>query len=93
MGQERNRLRERVALPKAVTGKTGYEEVAGQTPISVIRRSNSSSDPYIRDRLDFELYDLVLWLNRPTKPNFTEVSSLAWRFTSSWVRTELLAQY
>jgi hypothetical protein len=58
MGQ-RNRLRERVALSKAVTGKTGYEEVAGQTPISVIQRSNLS-DPYIRDRLDFEFYYLVL---------------------------------
>ena len=51
------------------------------------------SDPCICDRLDFEFYDLVLWLlNQPTTPNFTKVSPLAWCFTS-WVRTELLAQY
>jgi hypothetical protein len=39
--------------------RTGYEEVAGQNPISVIRGSDSSN-PDIRDRLDFEFYDLVL---------------------------------
>jgi hypothetical protein len=39
--------------------RTGYEEVTGQTPD-------------ISEWLDFEFYDLVWWLDRPTKPNFTE---------------------
>jgi hypothetical protein len=86
MGQ-RNRLRERVALPKAVTGKTGYEEVAGQTPISVIRRSNLSDPYYICDRLDFEFYDLVLWLNRPTKPSSPRLAR--WLGISHRVGSEL----
>jgi hypothetical protein len=39
--------------------RTGYEEVTGQTPD-------------ISEWLDFEFYDLVWWLDRPTKPNFTD---------------------
>jgi hypothetical protein len=40
--------------------RTGYEEVVtGQTPD-------------ISEWLDFEFYDLVWWLDRPTKPNFTD---------------------
>ena len=39
--------------------RTGYEEVTGQTPD-------------ISEWLDFEFYDLVWWLDRLTKPNFTD---------------------
>jgi hypothetical protein len=40
--------------------RTGYEEVTGQTPD-------------ISEWLDFEFfYDLVWWLDRPMKPNFTD---------------------
>ena len=39
--------------------RTGYEEVTGQTPD-------------ISEWLDFEFYDLVWWLDRPTKPNITD---------------------
>ena len=39
--------------------RTGYEEVTGQTPD-------------ISEWMDFEFYDLVWWLDRPTKPNFTD---------------------
>jgi Reverse transcriptase (RNA-dependent DNA polymerase) len=39
--------------------RTGYEEVTGQTPD-------------ISEWLDFEFYDLVWWLDRPVKPNFTD---------------------
>jgi hypothetical protein len=39
--------------------RTGYEEITGQTPD-------------ISEWLDFEFYDLVWWLDRPTKPNFTD---------------------
>jgi hypothetical protein len=39
--------------------RTGYEEVTGQTPD-------------ISEWLDFEFYDLVWWLDCPTKPNFTD---------------------
>jgi hypothetical protein len=39
--------------------RTGYKEVTGQTPD-------------ISELLDFEFYDLVWWLDRPTKPNFTD---------------------
>jgi hypothetical protein len=41
--------------------RTGYEEVTGQTPD-------------ISEWLDFEFYDLVWWLDRPTKPNFTDAT-------------------
>jgi hypothetical protein len=41
--------------------RTGYEEVIGQTP-------------NISEWLDFEFYDLVWWLDRPTKPNFTNIT-------------------
>jgi hypothetical protein len=39
--------------------RTGYEEVTSQTPD-------------ISEWLDFEFYDSVWWLDRPTKPNFTD---------------------
>jgi hypothetical protein len=39
--------------------RTGYEEITGQTPD-------------ISEWLDFEFYDLVWWLDRPMKPNFTD---------------------
>jgi hypothetical protein len=39
--------------------RTGYEEITGQTPD-------------ISEWLDFEFYDLVWWLDRSTKPNFTD---------------------
>ena len=39
--------------------RTGYEEVTGQTPD-------------ISEWLDFKFYDLVWWLDRPNKPDFTE---------------------
>ena len=39
--------------------RAGYELVTGQT-----------AD--ISEWLDFEFYDLVWWLDRPTKPNFTD---------------------
>jgi hypothetical protein len=39
--------------------QTGYEEVTGQTPD-------------ISDWMDFKFYDLVWWLDQPTKPNFTD---------------------
>ena len=64
--------------------RTRYEEVTGQTPD-------------ISEWLDFEFYNLVWWLDRPTKPNFTDhsrrSSPLAWHFTPSWIRLELLAHY
>jgi hypothetical protein len=41
-------------------GRTGYEEVTGNTPD-------------ISEWLDFEFYDLVWWLDRPTKPSITMV--------------------
>jgi hypothetical protein len=41
--------------------RTGYEEVTGQTP-------------GISEWLDFEFYDLVWWLDRPTNPNFTDAT-------------------
>jgi hypothetical protein len=41
--------------------RTGYEEVTGQTPD-------------ISEWLDFEFYDLIWWLDRPTKPNFTDIT-------------------
>jgi hypothetical protein len=37
--------------------RTGYEEVTGRTPD-------------ISEWLDFKFYDLVWWLDRPTKPSF-----------------------
>jgi hypothetical protein len=40
--------------------RTGYDEVTGLTPD-------------ISEWLDFEFYDLVWWLDRPTKPNFTDI--------------------
>ena len=46
--------------------RKGYEEVMGQTPD-------------ISEWLDFEFYDLVWWLDRPTKPDVTDyVHWLAW---------------
>jgi len=39
--------------------RTGYKEVTGQTP-------------NISEWTDFEFYDLVWWLNRPTKPDMTD---------------------
>ena len=39
--------------------RTGYELVTGQT-----------AD--ISEWLDFEFYDLVWWLDQPTKPDFTD---------------------
>ena len=45
---------------------TGYEEVTGQTPD-------------ISKWLDFEFYDLVWWLDHPTKPDVTNYTQwLAW---------------
>jgi hypothetical protein len=41
-------------------GHTGYEEVTGNTPD-------------ISEWLDFEFYDLVWWLDQPTKPSITMV--------------------
>jgi hypothetical protein len=41
--------------------RTGYKEVTGQTPD-------------ISEWLDFEFYDLVWWLDRPTKPSITDDS-------------------
>jgi hypothetical protein len=41
--------------------RTGYEEVTGQTPD-------------ISKWMDFAFYDLVWWLDRPTKPNITNSS-------------------
>jgi hypothetical protein len=41
--------------------RTGYEEVTGQTPD-------------ISEWLDFEFYDLVWWLDCPTKPNFSDTT-------------------
>jgi hypothetical protein len=41
-------------------GCTSYEEVTGNTPD-------------ISEWLDFEFYDLVWWLERPTKPSITTV--------------------
>jgi hypothetical protein len=40
-------------------GRTGYEVVTGQTPD-------------ISEWLDFVFYDLVWWLDRSNKPNFTD---------------------
>ena len=39
--------------------RTGYEEVTGQTPD-------------ISEWLDFEFYDMVWWLDRPSKPDFSD---------------------
>jgi hypothetical protein len=39
--------------------RTGYKEVTGQMPD-------------ISKWMDFAFYDLVWWLDRPTKPNFTD---------------------
>jgi hypothetical protein len=39
--------------------RSGYEEVTGQTPD-------------ISEWLNFGFYNLVWWLDRPTKPNFTD---------------------
>ena len=49
------------------TGKrTGYVDVTGQTP-------------NISEWLNFKFYDLIWWLERPTKPDFTEdTQQLAW---------------
>ena len=41
------------------TGRTGYEEITGQTPD-------------ISEWLDFEFYDLVWWLDHLMKPDFIE---------------------
>jgi hypothetical protein len=41
--------------------RTQYEEVTGQTPD-------------ISKWLDFEFYDLIWWLDCPTKPNFTDAT-------------------
>ena len=46
-------------MARASDRRTGYEEVTGQTPD-------------ISEWLDFEFYDLVWWLDRPTKPNITD---------------------
>jgi hypothetical protein len=48
--------------------RTGYEEVTGQTPD-------------ISEWLDFEFHDLVWWLDRPTKPNFTDAT----RWLARWL--------
>jgi hypothetical protein len=39
--------------------RTGYKEVTGQMPD-------------ISKWMDFAIYDLIWWLDRPTKPNFTD---------------------
>jgi hypothetical protein len=46
-------------MARGTDNRTGYEEVTGQTPD-------------ISEWLDFEFYDLVWWLDRPNKPDFTE---------------------
>jgi hypothetical protein len=59
--------------------RTGYEEVTVQTPD-------------ISEWLDFEFYDLVWWLDRPTKPNFTDATrQLArWLGVSHQVSSDLI---
>ena len=52
-------------MVRGTDNRTGYEEVTGQTPD-------------ISEWLDFEFYDLVWWLDRPNKPEFTENTRLAW---------------
>jgi hypothetical protein len=44
-------------------GRTGYEEVTGNTP-NISKWLDFLSQ-------DFEFYDLVWWIDRPTKPSFT----------------------
>ena len=46
-------------MARGSSKRTGYEEVTGQTPD-------------ISEWLDFEFYDLVWWLDRPSKPDFSE---------------------
>ena len=46
-------------MARDTDNRTGYEEVTGQTPD-------------ISEWLDFEFSDLVWWLDRPNKPDFTE---------------------
>ena len=46
-------------MARGADRRTGYEVVTGQTPD-------------ISEWLDFEFYDLVWWLDRSDKPNFTE---------------------
>ena len=46
-------------MARGSDGCTGYEEVMGQTPD-------------ISKWLNFEFYDLVWWLDHPTKPNITD---------------------
>jgi hypothetical protein len=41
--------------------RTGYKELTGQTP------------DISKWLLDFEFYDLVWWLDRPTKPNLKTI--------------------
>ena len=53
-------------MARGSNNHTGYEEVTGQTP-------------NICEWLDFEFYDLVWWLDRPTIPDVTDyVHRLAW---------------
>jgi hypothetical protein len=58
--------------------QTGYEEITGQTPD-------------ISEWLDFEFYNLVRWLDRPTKPNFTDHTCrlACWLGVSHWVGSDL----
>ena len=46
-------------MARGMDKQTGYEEVTSQTPD-------------ISKWLDFEFYDLVWWLDRPTKPDFMD---------------------
>jgi Reverse transcriptase (RNA-dependent DNA polymerase) len=48
-------------MARGADQRTGYEEVTGQTPD-------------ISEWLDFEFFDLVWWLDRPTKPDFTDIT-------------------
>lgn len=46
-------------MARGTDKRTGYEKITGQTPD-------------INEWLDFEFYDLVWWLDRPTKPDFSD---------------------
>ena len=58
-------VHEGALLPRILQGcdgRTGYEEMTGNTPD-------------ISEWLDFEFYDLVWWLDRPTKPSKPSITT------------------